>query len=318
MEPTPPPLPRDAPSAVEAASADALKGVLRAGVQSWQQRWPALALAGLVLALASAPIQWFSSTVGVSLQRMSAVTLELQRQAQGQGGTPTPEQGAELWGAMGSCCGAMFGNIALSVLLLAPVAAGATLVGAQVARGGSTSGALGAGFRRYWSAVWVGTLCIILGGGVSAVASVVASAGARLGLMALSDLTEASFGLAGQVGTWGGTLMLALGLVWGSARLWLALYRLVDPLLPAISATAALRWSWQRTRGPAQWRIVAVLLAMAAVAGAVQVPIEWMAVQTHPTVGTLGRVASPIVAITLWLPWVLAVSGHVYARLAPR
>jgi len=301
---------------VQPGSPDALRGVLAAGVRSWRAGWPSLVLASLVLGLASAPIQWFSFIFGTALQRISAVGVELHQHPSSAG--PSPEQASELGSALASCCGSSLGGLVLSVVLLAPTVAGATMLGAQVARGASTRGALGAGFRRYWATVWVGALCLVLGGGASVIASAVASAGARLGFMAASDLTGEVMGLAGELSVWGLLLVLALSLVWGSARLWLALYRLVDPSLPRVSGAESLRWSWRRTAGPVQWRIVGVMVTVSVVAGVVQVPFEWMATQPGTVLGTVGRFASPVVAVTLWVPWALACSGHVYARLAPR
>lgn len=266
-----------------------------------------------LILLAAAPIQWFSWIAGTALERLAHMGEELHQRVE----PPTQQQAADLVAACVPCCGGIAGNIAFTVLLMAPVVAGATMLGAEAAAGRARLGTLLAGFRRYLATVWIGALCLILGGGVAVIAGAVASVGARMGLTAASELTAEVGGQGAQLALWLLAAATVAGMVWLSARLWLALYRLVDPDRPRETVRACLRWSWARTAGGTQWRIAGFMLALGVLAGALQIPGEWLAASEDSARRAAGWGVSGALALFVWLPYVLAASGALYERLSP-
>jgi hypothetical protein len=138
-----------------------------------------------------------------------------------------------------------------------------------------------------------------------------------MGLAAASELTAEVGGEGVRLGIWVLAGATVVGMVWLSARLWLALYRLVDPDRPRESVKGCLRWSWARTAGATQWRVAALMCVLGVVAGALQIPGEWLAASDQPARQVAGWFASGALALLVWLPFVLAASGAVYERLAP-
>jgi hypothetical protein len=293
--------------------------ILKAMARGWSTfttRWGVLVVASAALLAVVAPLQWLSALVGEALHEMAAATVELHK----RGTQPTPEDmqvlAEQLQQSMGTCCGGACGNLILTLLILAPVVAGASICAAQAVRGKPALAHLGAGFGRFGASVWVGTLCVILGGGVVVVAGAVASAGARVGVTAAADLSAEVIGSAGEACVWIGVALLVVSMLWFSARLWLALYRLVDPQEVRLSAGKCVSWSWSRTAGAAQWQVLAVLLLLGVIAGAMQIPGEWLVLQENPRLRTAGWILSIGLALLVWLPYVLATSGALYAELA--
>ncbi len=287
------------------------------GWRTFKTRWGVLVLASAAVLAVVAPLQWLSAVVGQSLHEMSAATVEVHR----RGTQPTPEDmqalANQVQHLMGPCCAGMCGNLLITLLILAPVVAGSSICAAQAVRGGPAFSHLGAGFGRFGASVWVGTLCVVLGGGVVVVvAGAVASAGARVGVTAAADLSAEVIGSAAEACVWIGVLLLVASMLWFSARLWLALYRLVDPERARLSAGKCVAWSWSTTAGAVQWQVLAVLVLLGVIAGALQIPGEWLLLQENPRLQTAGWIASTSLALFVWLPLVLATSGAVYAELA--
>ncbi|MBL9140901.1 MAG: hypothetical protein JNK53_03455 [Phycisphaerae bacterium] len=148
-------------------------------------------------------------------------------------------------------------------------------------------------------------------------AGAVASGGARMGFVAASDATGEVLGTGVQIGFWALTVVAVCGMLWLSARLWLALYRLVDPSRTRVTAVECLRWSWRCTGGATQWRVLAFILLVGALAGALMVPGEWMGTHQSATVRVAGLLVSAALAALVWLPLTLAASGALYERFAP-
>lgn len=274
-----------------------------------------------MVVLATAPTQYCAQVVGRSLEGMSRMAEEFNRQPPPRSDAQMQRRAEQLAEDIGPhlvpCCGGTLGNIFFTIFVLAPVIAGATMFGAQVAVGRAETRTLFVGFRRYWATVWVGTLCLIVGGGVAVVAGAVASVGARVGVMAASDATRQVVGLSAQVLFWALVCTLVVGMLWLSTRLWLALYRLVDPARPRLGARACIKWSWQRTAGVTQWQILGFMLLVGVVAGALMIPGEWLGASENATMRLAGLGVTVLLATLVWLPPTLAASGALYERLAP-
>lgn len=269
-----------------------------------------------MLLLALVPIKYLGDVSGEAMAEVARAS----NQVQVRGGHVDPDRAreavGEMWGAAMPCCFSSCANLLLTILVLAPAVAGATVCGAQAVAGRPAAEHLVIGLRRYGTSVWMGTLCIVLGGGVVVIASAVASLGVRVGAQAAADATGQRLGGAAEIGVWVCLGVALASMLWFSARLWLALYRVLDPARPPISSKQALRWSWEVTRGRPQWQILALMLLLGVIAGAMQIPTELLGTGAGPMYRWIAPVVASALAILVWIPFMLAVSGAMYERMA--
>jgi hypothetical protein len=273
-------------------------------------------MASLMLLVALAPIKYLGDTAGEAMAEVARAS----NHVQARGGRVDQEQAREAVAQMAQagvpCCFSTCANLLLTIFVLAPVVAGATVSGAQAVAGRPAAEHLVIGLRRYGTSVWMGTLCIVLGGGVVVVAGAVASLGVRVGAQAAAEATGQRLGSVAEAAVWILLAAMLASMLWFSTRLWLALYRVLDPSRPPTTSRQALRWSWTTTRGRLQWDILALMLLLGVIAGAMQIPTEWLAAQSGPAGRWVAFALMCALAALVWMPYMLAVSGAMYERIA--
>lgn len=219
-------------------------------------------LIGVVLALAAADVPFL-----LAQSSAQAAFDELGKAGAGADVSElAPGQVAAAAGQAATGCCTWCGGQAYALLVVMPLVAGATVVGARAARGRARFGDLLSGFRR-WSPTIVATLATMLVGGGIAVTLAVAAALPSIGSATRTLGTVLPPPVVAAI-----VAALAAMTLWLSARLWFALTRAADPDRPRIGGIEAVVRSWQWTAGPVQWRIAALLLLCALAAVLLMMP----------------------------------------------
>lgn len=297
---------------------------LRQGLSALRRRPLFYVYLALVVALAGAPVQYLSGVLGESMERFVKVAERMlpadgpgaQRGASALDVMPSEAEAIEARDATMTCCGSLCGNGLISFFILVPVLAGAAMAGAEACAGRGRASDIFLGFRRYFTVLGVGILSMLLGGGVAVVASMVVSLGARKGATAAASAAGHVGGHNAEVAVW---LVLGFAVVcmlWLSARLWLALYRVVDPARPRMGMSRSLRWSWDNTAGLEQWKLTALLIAGGVHIGCMQIPSTYLQVGSPETTLLLQAAVAGVLAVGVWVPVSLAVSGAIYIHMA--
>ena len=268
---------------------------LRAGLAAWVRRLGVLTLAFAAVALANLPVQ------GAQLLAVERMT-EVSRHAEERGDRiPEQEEALQDAAALGGACLGLCGATVFGVAVLMPLVSGASVLGARAVRGNARPADLLSGFRRY-APTFVATLVTALAGGGIAVA--VATVDTLRLLGSASQAVGAAFppAVAWCVGAAIGAVTL-----WLCARLWFASIRVADPERPRIGGAAAVSASWHWTAGRAQWQVLALMVAAAAVVALAMLP------------GYLtGRFAADVAGAWVAVTVLLAVFGAAYERIAGR
>lgn len=290
-----------------------IRSVLARGLQTYLRHWGALVAASGAVLLVSLPIGFFA---GVTSRAMEQIVAASQHEGAPNRNADPAREIARLLAPCLPCCGGLLGDALLTMLIFVPLVAGACAVGAHAAAGRPAVSHLWDGFRRYLSVVMVGTLCLLLGGGVAFVAGGVASLGALGGVVAAVNASEKTYGKYGMILLWVCVALIPICATWLSARLWLSLYRATDLARPRIGVVRTLSWSWHATSGPTQWRVVVLLVVIATIAGALQIPGDWLAtLEAGPGPWMIWGLQTGV-ALLVWLPLALATSGALYEELA--
>ncbi|MFO0784058.1 MAG: hypothetical protein U0636_10290 [Phycisphaerales bacterium] len=297
---------------------------LRQGMDAMVRRPLFYVYLAVVVTLAGAPVQYLSGVLGESMERFVKVAERMmpadgpgaQRGAGALDGMPSEAEAIEARDATMTCCGSLCGNGLISFFILVPVLAGAAMAGAEAAAGRGRAADIFLGFRRYFTVLGVGILSMLLGGGVAVVASMVASLGARKGATAAASAAGHVAGHAAETAVWAVLAFTAVCMLWLSARLWLALYRVVDPMRPRMGMSRSLRWSWDNTAGLEQWKLTAVLVVGGVLIGCMQIPVTYLEVGGPETTLLVQGVVAGVLAVFVWVPVSLAVSGAIYIHMA--
>lgn len=282
---------------------------IRTGLRAWRARLGMLSVVVLAVVLVNLPgqaAQWAAST------RMEEVGDRLEA----RGDRPAePAEALEDLSLMGPVCCWLCGSGCFAIVVVMPLTAGAVVAGARAVRGNGRASDLFCAFRRgrFVPTMTAVLVTVFIGGGAAVLVGVVNSvAVAGSASRAISSLITPAVMYAVA------TLVAAVTL-WLTARLWFALVRVADPDRPRIGGIDAVTQSWQWSAGPTQWRMLALVVLVAAGFAACLLPA---AIASNAAGGSVAAkvLAAVLAVVGAWLggtAWI-AILGAAYELVAAR
>lgn len=283
---------------------------IRAGLRAWRARLGMLSAVVVAVVLVNLPgqaAQWAASA------RMEQVSARLAA----RGDRPAePAEALEDLSLMGPACGWLCGSGCFAMVFVMPLTAGAVVAGARAVRGNGRVSDLLSAFRRgrFLPTMVTVLVTVFIGGGAAVLVGVVNSvAVAGSASRAISSLITPAVMYAVAA-------VVAAVTLWLTARLWFALARVADPDRPRVGGVDAVTQSWQWSAGPTQWRMLALVVLVAAGFAACLVPAGLAASSDSRGALTPGALSVVLAVAGAWLggtAWI-AVLGAAYELVASR
>jgi hypothetical protein len=266
----------------------------------------AVVLAVVLVNLPGQAAQWAASA------RMEQVSARLSA----RGDRPAePAEALEDLSMMGPACGWLCGSGCFTMVFVMPLTAGAVVAGARAVRGNGRVSDLLSAFRRgrFLPTMVTVLVTVFIGGGAAVLVGVVNSvAVAGSASRAISSLITPAVMYAVAA-------VVAAVTLWLTARLWFALVRVADPDRPRVGGVDAVTQSWQWSAGQTQWRMLALVVLVAAgfVACLLPATIAWRVAGGGAAANVLGAVLAVAGAWLGGTAWI-AVLGAAYELVASR
>lgn len=231
--------------------------------------------------------------------------------------TAEPAEALEDLSLLGPACCWLCGSGCFAMVVVMPLTAGAVVAGARAVRGNGRASDLFSAFRRgrFLPTMLAVLVTVLVGGGAAVLVGVVNSvAVAGSASRAISSIVTPGVMIAVAA-------LAAAVTLWLTARLWFALVRVADPDRRRIGGVEAVTQSWQWSAGTTQWRMLVLVLLVAAGFVACLLPAALAASRAGAGPSSASTAIAVILAVAgAWLGgtvWV-AVLGAAYESVASR